>query len=167
MSDAAVIAEGEGGEAASASSSSSRPAPPSSLSSSFCSTLYSAVCQDGGVAPSEVGLAAFNDGLLEASSTRALQLRGLGIGHAASTALLSLLLPADGELRHVRMLDLTGNALRSFGCAQLLTALQAPHIAIQVLQLGDNDIGPAGISEMAKVLINNRHVRTTAAQPPP
>ena len=111
---------------------------------------------------SEVGLLAFSDAVLEGSSTQSLRLRGLGLGHAASTALLELLLHPDGELRDVRALDLTDNALRSFGVAQLLKAVQRPHSRIAVLALGDNRIGGAAITEMATALIDNTRVSSPA-----
>ena len=130
------------------------------LSVAFASSLYAALCRDCGRAESDAGLLEFSDFLLEHCSTRALRLRGFGVGQHAATALLHLFVHSD-DLRALHCLDLAANELHSFGLTQLLKPLQRQGCAVQRIDVSDNAIGAAGAREMARVLVDNTTVRET------
>ena len=130
------------------------------LSLAFSSSLYSAVCRDTGLPPSESGLLSFRDALFEHCSSHYLRLHHCQLGPHSATILSRCMLHSD-ELSDVREVAANGNAMRSYGLVQLLKALAKPANKVELLEVRDNAIGNSGAKELAKVLVNNTTVSAT------
>lgn len=142
------------------------PQPPSTASSlppllplslAFSSSLYSAICRDTSLPPTDAALLSFRDTLFEHCSSHYLRLNHSQLGPHSATILSQCLLHSD-ELSDVREVSVNGNAMRSYGLVQLLKAVVKADSRVAVLEMRDNGIGNSGAKELAKVLVNNTTV---------
>ena len=134
------------------------------LSLAFSSSLYSAICRDASLSPTDSGLLSFRDLLFEQCSSHYLRLSQCQLGPHSATILSQCLLHSD-ELSDVHEVVVNGNSMRSYGLVQLLKPIARPASRLQVLEMRDNGIGNSGAKELAKVLVNNSTVSAQQTEP--